>query len=149
MKCSRTFYGMHVSMTRWSGDFYKLIFTTTITYNRVGSFEPGTYCKLSSTQLFGLLHHCCYLSEFLQLSRIYSIIIPYPLSIIEARDEIGLEGPVRKRLHGAYTLTGFVVQRERIEGLEVFCRSFLPRNDISQKAFHGPQVFRLVEIKDI
>ena len=27
--------------------------------------------------------------------------------------------------------------------------SFLPRNDIAQKGFYGPKVFRLTEIKDI
>ena len=33
MKSSRKFYGMHVSMTKKSGDFQKLIITTTITHN--------------------------------------------------------------------------------------------------------------------
>ena len=33
MKSSRKFYGMHVIMTKKSGDFQKLIITTTITHN--------------------------------------------------------------------------------------------------------------------
>lgn len=31
MKCCKIFYDMHVSMTKQSGDFQKLIFTKTIT----------------------------------------------------------------------------------------------------------------------
>ena len=31
MKCCKMFYDMHVSMTKQSGDFQKLIFTKTIT----------------------------------------------------------------------------------------------------------------------
>ena len=35
MKSSRKFYGMHVSMTEKSGDFQKLLITTTITHNTI------------------------------------------------------------------------------------------------------------------
>ena len=35
MKCSRKLYGTHVSMTKQSGDFQKLIFKTTITHNTI------------------------------------------------------------------------------------------------------------------
>ena len=34
MKSSRKFYGMHVSMTKKSGDFQKLLITTTITHKK-------------------------------------------------------------------------------------------------------------------
>lgn len=35
MKCCKIFYDMHVSMTKQSGDFQKLIFTETITHNSI------------------------------------------------------------------------------------------------------------------
>ena len=38
MKCSGKFYGMQVSMTKQSGDFQKLIFTT-FTHNGNNNFQ--------------------------------------------------------------------------------------------------------------
>ena len=41
MKCFRKFYGTHVSMSKQSGEFKMLIFTTTITHDiKFSTFSP-------------------------------------------------------------------------------------------------------------
>ena len=59
MKCSRKYYGAHVSMTKQCGDFYRLIFSTSITrYKRIlnspwifSDLIGGKFCQLPRVYL--------------------------------------------------------------------------------------------------
>ena len=51
MTCIRKFYGTHITMTKQSGDFWKLIFTTTITYNKCYSLNRLTMPRIMSMRV--------------------------------------------------------------------------------------------------
>ena len=51
MTCIRKFYGTHITMTKQTGDFRKLIFTTTITYNKCYSLKRLTMPRIMSMRV--------------------------------------------------------------------------------------------------
>ena len=51
MKYFRKLYGTHITMTKQSGDFYKLIFTTTIPHNKCYCLNRLTMPRILSMRV--------------------------------------------------------------------------------------------------
>ena len=70
MKCSRKFYDTHVSMTKQSEDFCKLIFTATITHNTL-PLQEKKVCKL--------------LAKIYILERQSAMTLPFPFTCLMSK----------------------------------------------------------------